>query len=311
MSQQQKRVKTIVVDHGKFFFQQVKLPVLHPNEALIRVTAISLDRKDVERALKSTGRRTLSDRDFAGFVERPAADGSGPGAGMRVAGLVRSGGWAELAIVPSGSFVEISETVTFAQAATLPISGLAAMRGLDRNGLLAAQRVLVARATGSVGLLAVQLAHASSADVTAIVRMPEHEALMEEYGADHVLIEEVAAVAKSAPFDYVLDLTGGLPAEAALRMLRQNGAYVFEKQASRPGSLGTCPAPLSRGKLGLSRGPVCRLPLAVGLHRVLSLARTRVIQPHVDIEDSWTEITAVARAVEGEDHVGKAVLHVG
>ena len=63
------------------------------------------------------------------------------------------------------------------------------MHGLSCCGLLAGKQVLVAGATSGAGVIAVQLAHASSACVTALVSAAEHAALMEEYGADQVVAD--------------------------------------------------------------------------------------------------------------------------
>jgi NADPH:quinone reductase len=65
--------------------------------------------------------------DAASVVERPAADGSGPGAEARVVGLVRAGAWAELVAIPSGTLAPIPHSVSFAQAATLPTAGITAL----------------------------------------------------------------------------------------------------------------------------------------------------------------------------------------
>jgi NADPH:quinone reductase-like Zn-dependent oxidoreductase len=105
-----------------------------------------------------------------GVVERQAADGTGPAAGVRVVGLVRAGAWAELAAVPVDWLAPIPDGVPDAQAATLPTAGMTALRCLELGGLLLGRRVLIAGANGGVGRIAVQLAVASGAQVTALVR---------------------------------------------------------------------------------------------------------------------------------------------
>jgi NADPH:quinone reductase-like Zn-dependent oxidoreductase len=105
-------------------------------------------------------------------VERAADDGGGPPAGTRAVGLVKRGAWAQLAAVATGWLAPLPDQVSDAQAATLPTAGMTALRSLEVGGLLLGKRVLVTGATGGVGRMAVQLARASGAHVTALVRDP-------------------------------------------------------------------------------------------------------------------------------------------
>ena len=69
-----------------------------------------------------------------------------------------------------------------AQAATLPTAGITALRALEVAGLLLAKRVLITGATGGVGRIAIQLAYASGAHVTALVRSSRFVPLLREPG---------------------------------------------------------------------------------------------------------------------------------
>jgi len=53
-----------------------------------------------------------------------AADGSGPPVGSRVVGLVDQAGWAERVAVRASRIAPLAESVSFAQATTLPVAGL-------------------------------------------------------------------------------------------------------------------------------------------------------------------------------------------
>ena len=312
MSRESKKMRRIAVNRGTFEFHEVSRPVPRMDETLVRVAAVSLDRCYVEQALAAGGR--VSEWDFSGTVELPAADGSGPIAGTRVAGIAKGGAWAELVSVPSDALAEISDKITFAQACTLPIAGLTALHGLDGHGLLGGQEVLVTSATCSVGLLAVQLAHASSANVTAAIDFPDHEALVEEYGADRVLTGDSVASAKSGPFDLILDVGGMLATATALGMLRTDGTYVLLRARARErekigGQVVQLNETLRLRRLS-SIFEIRRFSFSAGLRRLFWLARMHVIQPHIELEDDWSAVAAVGRTLENDQHVGKAVLHV-
>jgi NADPH:quinone reductase-like Zn-dependent oxidoreductase len=121
-------------------------PSAAPSEALVRVSAISLNRGEVNRAqIAEPGLNP--GWDLAGTVERPAADGTGPQTGARIVGFLPSGAWAALAAVPTNSLAELPENVSFEQAATLPIAGLTALYALEKGGVLLGRSVLVTGAS--------------------------------------------------------------------------------------------------------------------------------------------------------------------
>ena len=123
------KMKAIVTDpqsEGHLILSEVDQPAPTASQALVRVAAISLNRGEVRSALAAK-ERYVPGWDLAGTVEQPAADGSGPPAGARVVGFLRSGAWAEMAVVPADFLAELPPQVTFSQAATLPVAGLTAL----------------------------------------------------------------------------------------------------------------------------------------------------------------------------------------
>lgn len=155
-------------------------------------------------------------QDVAGIVVQAAADGTGPAAGTRVVAYPEWEGWAERIPVPTNWVAPIDDRVSFEQAATLPVAGLTALRALRVGGAVLGREVLITGATGGVGSIAVQLACAAGARVTAHVSSPDREPETRNLGAHQV----VTALDDSlGPYHLVLEGVGGqLTAEAVHRL---------------------------------------------------------------------------------------------
>lgn len=207
---------------GEVNRSEVAEPQPGPGEALVAVRALSLNRGEVRRALQAADPGWLPGWDVAGVVERPAADGSGPAAGARVVGLVAEGGWAERVAVPSGRLAELPDGCGFADASTLPVAGLTALRALRMRDLLG-RRVLVTGAAGGVGRFAVQLAARAGASVAGVVGSPERGEGLRELGAHEVL---VGLHDQRPRYDLVLESAGGASLAASLAAVAPGGTVV-------------------------------------------------------------------------------------
>jgi NADPH:quinone reductase len=289
-------------------------PVPAPSEALVRVSAISLNRGEVRRAqMAEAGFRP--GWDLAGTVEQAAADGTGPQAGARVVGLLPSGAWAVLAAVPTGSLAELPEGLSLAKAATLPIAGLTALYALEKGGGLLGRSVLVTGASGGAGHFAIQLACLSGARVVGLVRREEHEELVREAGADEVVVGEVAGDAERfGPYHLILESIGGEVLGDAVSMLAPDGTCVTF------GSSGAPETTLDVRNFYLTGGArlygfiifheLLTNPTSDGLARLSRLVTQGALRPHVSVEASWEEIGEVAQRLLDRGYTGKAVLSV-
>jgi NADPH2:quinone reductase len=191
-----------------------------PDEVLIEVKAVSLNRGEVRRLpLREEG--TIPGWDVAGVVKRAAA--GGPAAGTRVVGLADEGGWAELATVPGNRLAPLPDAVGFEAASTLPVAALTALRALEIPGPLLGRRVLITGASGGVGRFAIQLAHRAGAHVTGVIRSPERGEGLEELGADELITE---LTPEGEHFDLILESVGGASLAAALARVGRKGTVV-------------------------------------------------------------------------------------
>ncbi len=248
--------------------------------------------------------------DVAGVVKRQAADGSGPGEGARVVGLVQAGAWAELAAVRSDLLAELPDGVSFEQAAALPVAGVTALRALEVGGFILGKRVLITGASGGVGRFAIQLARLAGAHVTGLSRRTEG---LRELGAD----ELIAEIDPEGPtYDVILDAVGGPVLGHAIARVAPGGTVVSFAS--------TIPEPVSYPARELfARAPRARV---YGLYIFAELEHTRTgssdlrrladliaagkLDPQIDLTLSWSDAGEAIEALLGRRVNGKAVLTV-
>ena len=306
-------MRAVVVDPlspRKLVLQQVDAPQPLPNEAVVRVAAISLNRGEVRGAMNAqAGARP--GWDIAGTVETGATDGTGPKAGQRVVGMLRTRAWAEQVAVPTTQIAVLPNGVSFEQASTLPVAGLTALWGLEFAGSLLAQKVLVTGASGGVGHLAVQLGIVMGATVVGTVRQDKHANAVKSAGAAEVIADETAAGASIfGPYRHVLDGVGGPTLMNALRMVSPGGFYV--NYGSSAGAA-TVDAAALTGTATFYRFSVFqerKETAASGLARLSQLVADGKLKPLIDIEAPWSEIGSVAQKLIDRTYPGKAVLRV-
>ena len=92
----------------------------------------------------------------------------------------------ELLVVSAASVVPIPDGATLSQAATLPMNGLTARRGLEMLGLEEGETLAVAGGAGLLGSFVIELAETRGLRVIADAK-PQDEELVRSFGADVVI----------------------------------------------------------------------------------------------------------------------------
>jgi NADPH:quinone reductase-like Zn-dependent oxidoreductase len=170
--------------------------------------------------------------DIAGVVS-----GVGPGVsrlapGDRVMAMTHfpdgAGGYAEQAVVDAGLAAPIGTTISFTDAAAVPLAAGTALVVLSRLALSAGARMLVLGGSGGVGVFLLQLAAAAGITTIGVGRKAMHEQML-RLGAAFCIdytgedVAERAVMLAGGPVDAIADLVGGTLASTALSALRPGG----------------------------------------------------------------------------------------
>lgn len=140
-----------------------------------------------------------------------------------------AGAFAESIAVPAAALARRPEGLSIEQAAVLPVSALTADLALRSAALDGVGSVLVLGATGGVGSLVVQLAHAAGATVVASVSRAQASAAS-GYGAalvvdrDGPVAEQV--LTSHGPVDAVIDLVGPAARAGVAAAIKDSGNFV-------------------------------------------------------------------------------------
>jgi NADPH:quinone reductase-like Zn-dependent oxidoreductase len=215
--------------------ETVPVPVPAASQLLVKVRAASLNPVDYKTRAGRFPPVTAAmlpitlGRDLSGSVAGIGGQGGGFRTGDAVIALLSpsEGAFAEYALVTPAQAAVKPDRLSHADAAALPLAGLAAWQGLmDHGHLQSGQRVLIHGGAGGVGHLAVQFAKQRGAFVFATVSARD-VGFMHELGVDRPIdyaaerFEEVAA-----DLDLVLDLIGGETQARSLPLVRRGGALV-------------------------------------------------------------------------------------
>jgi NADPH:quinone reductase-like Zn-dependent oxidoreductase len=203
-------------------------PVPKDREVVIRVRAASVNPLDWR--LKSprpgvdvAGEVAAVGKTVSQFKPGDAVFGAGKGA------------FAEYACASEANLVRKPESVSFDQAAAVPIAGLTALQALrDKGHLQAGQKVLINGAAGGIGTFAVQIAKSCGANVTGVCGT-NNVALVRYLGADRVIdYTRDDFTHDSERYDLLLDNVGNRTLSAMSRVLSPSGKCVMAGVPKEP-----------------------------------------------------------------------------
>jgi NADPH:quinone reductase-like Zn-dependent oxidoreductase len=297
---------------GVLAYEDAPVPVIAPDELLVRVVAASVNPVDwkiregyLRRMISHTLPLTLG-WDVSGVVEAVGAGVSRFKVGDAVFSrpdIKRNGTYAEYVAIREDEAAYKPRTVSHVEAASLPLAGITAWESLFTAARLAEkQRVLIHAGSGGVGSLAVQLAKSRGAFVIATTS-GRNRAFVESLGADEVIdyrAESFADVVQDV--DAVFDTIGGEVQDASWPVLKPGGILVSI----------VSPPPEERAQaLGLRSAFVFIEPNAEILAHLSELVDGGRLRPIVGAEFALEDIAKAHALSQTGRAVGKIVLYVG
>ena len=231
-------------------------PVPEVHDVVLRVEALAVNPVDtkVRAGITPGSEGRVLGWDAAGVVEATgeAVTRFRPGDAVIVAGDIRRPGcYAERLAVDARLCGRKPQTLSWAEAAALPLTTLTAWEGLfeglgfDPEGGDAGRTLLILGGAGGVGSIAIQLARRAGLRVIASASRPESEAWVRQLGAESVVdhhqllapqlqalgLEQVDAIANFADTDAYWDQMGELirPHGSLLVIVGNKGPLAMER----------------------------------------------------------------------------------
>ena len=211
------------------------IPAVQVNQVLVKVKAVSINpmdwkiRKGEMKLMSGSKFPKHTGVEFAGIIEDAGATNFKKG--DEVFGVVKNsmkeGALAEYIAVPASSVWKKPASIDFPQAASIPITGAAAVTAWGKMGIINAQtKILVNGATGGFGMFLLQLLKHKGADITAVANTKSME-IAKKWGAGSVIdYTRENVLSKNITYDIVIDLSGKMGYKNAKKIMKPKALFL-------------------------------------------------------------------------------------
>ena len=241
--------------------------------------------------------------DIAGIVEKTGSSVTKLKAGDAVYGYPTfGGGWAEYVCVTESEVAAKPKSLSFTEAAALPMGALTAWQALvDVAQLKAGQNILIHGGSGGVGSFAVQIAKIRGARVISTASTANQD-LLRVLGVDQPIDYTTTKFEETSPdVDAVLDPVGKQTLARSYGIVKKGGIIM---------SLVARPDPAEVQKRGIRGAGISVHPDAEDLTEIAQLVDTGKIKPVVTKVLPMSEAIAAQRQAATHHTRGKVVLQI-
>lgn len=314
------------------------VPSPGPREVLVRIRAVSLNRRDLMIASGEfrhpVGPGLVPASDAAGEVVAAGEAVTRVASGDRVCGIFyptwlsgpasqtdgthglgggSAGVLAEYRIFHEDAVVRVPDHLSFEEGATLPCAALTAWNALYGGAPLRAGESVLVLGTGGVSVFALQFAKAAGAEVIVASSSAEKLSRLKALGSHHGVNyrddpkweRAVRALTGGAGVDHVVDVVGGETLGRSILAARFGGQVHMIGASPFAGfdpRLIVLRNVSVRGVMVGSRAMFDDMNRTIALHRIVPLVSATF--PFEQAREAYAHLRA-------SDHVGKIVIHVG
>ena len=307
----------------------VEKPVAKGDEVLLKVHAASVNPADwhllrgkpyiarLQIGLRKP-KETVLGCDVAGQVEAVGKNVTTLQPGDEVFGspfMHGFGAFAESVCVPEDLLAPKPATLSFEQAAAVPLAASTALQGLrDHGGIEPGHNVLIIGASGGVGTFAVQIAKSFDAEVSGVCSTRNVD-MVRSLGADHVIDYTKEDFTQSGQkYDLIFQLAGTRSPSECRRALTSKGTLVLSSGESDGRWIG----PVDRIIKALMLSPFVSQKMAsftvqpnkADLQFLKQLIESGKVTPVIDRTYPLSEVPEAIRYLENGHARGKVVITV-
>lgn len=316
-------------------------PDLQPRkgEVVIRVRAAGLNFADIlsRQGLypDSPPKPVVMGYEVSGVIESVGEGINSDFVGRSVAAMTRFGGQSELVAVKAMQVFDKPDSLTFEQAAAIPVNYLTAYALLVVMGSLhEGESVLIHNAGGGVGLAALDIAKKIGA-VTYGTASPSKHKFLAERGLDHAIDYRkqdwqpvLMELTNGRGVDLIIDPIGGQHWKKSYASLRHTGRLgmfgvstasanglkgklkMLKAVAQTPWFFALPLVNRNRGVFGLNLGHMWHEPekVAVWMRDILRGVEEGWVNPYVDQAFSFDDVAKAHQYLEARKNIGKVVL---
>jgi NADPH:quinone reductase-like Zn-dependent oxidoreductase len=212
-------------------------PIIKADQVLVKVKAFSINpmdwkiRKGEMTLMSGSKFPKHTGTDFSGIVEEFGSAIIGLKKGDEVFGVVKNmmkeGVSAEYVAVTASLVWKKPANISFAQAASIPVVGTAAVTALEKMGNISSQTsILVNGATGGFGMFVLQLLKQRGANLTAVTSS-QGAAYAKKWGANAVKdYKKENVLSQKATYDIVIDLSGKMGYKTAKQIMKPKAIFL-------------------------------------------------------------------------------------